>query len=765
MATPFENYFGLLPDQASNPVGVALRKGWATITEASLQGRYDPLPGTFPRGPYSDLFFHVSPSSLNSLHARLFTLGGGGPAWAAFASAMVTDTLLQVAPTTQVFMHPQGPSYGRGPPLGYKQRHTSEVTAPMLGQLYGAAQAGYQIVFQSIYAAQLQPTSAATYIARLTSPAWVMAKMASVASGTWTDAAWEMFHHAIKILAAGGTPAQVSAAFTTVANMGLAVPLAVNAANWPSYRGFIGSPVLATSDLIADGMPGLLTPVQKVAASPKGIYGSTIPEGVAQGFMGSSPYRWNPGGSCFAPTTRVLLADGSDRAISDMHVGDLVWTPQGAAPVRVVARVPRGGRPLLRVNGAAMSFSDSHPFVDGTTGGSLAVHPARARAFAPGIDHDGLGLLDAGAVLVQVGRGGGQSRCPVQALDHECNNDEFELVDLILEPTAAGFPSYAVGDGGQAPFHLVRSEVLRFEAHAAGTLAGIVLLGEAAPAIGAALAPLTRADVPRLVQAMREMLPWLIAQSLAEMAQTAEQADGASAAPVPPVPPLHEHLSALLAAFHAGDGEFNWRLGTLQEALAQCLVVPLDHIVRSAWRPFDSDPSAQCGLAVTVHDIVSEAHAPLLGAWTLSVALEGAPTRSIELAAPTSRHHRAAGLTVLRPAPLEQPMCPLTVTLRNAAGEEWGGIGVVPRPAHGFVSAAVALSKVGKVRGRGPDAVVRFDARALEADVLAKHADQAPAHWDEAAQMAFALRFGRAMAKHFGERLAAVLAQTAGASG
>jgi hypothetical protein len=751
----FEAYFKLLPDQGSNPVGVALRKTWAKDAEASLPGGYYGI-GDSPHDAYSAIFFNVTPASLGGIDQQLMALGGDAGTWSTFGAAMVTDTLLVVAPSTQVLMSPQGNQFGRPSLQQYRPRATSDDEQPMLSRLYAAAFTGYQLMFQAQYAAQLQPGAGNEYIARLTSPAWITAKQASVASGTWTDAAWEMFHHTIKLLAAGATAAQISAALAAIASAGLPLPPEVSAGAWPGYRGFIGSPVLAISDFQADGMPGLLTPIYKSSYSPKGNFGSTVPEGIAQSFVQTTPYWWNPGGSCLLPTTRVLLPGGADRALGEIQPGDEVWTPSGPAPVRVVARVARQRRPLFHLNGSAMAFSDSHPFVDGSTGGSLAVQLARAAAFAPGLGHLGLGRLEAGAAVVQVDRAGNQAPRAVESVIYDSTSGDDELVDLILQPTETGFPSYAVGDGAAGGFYLIRSEVPRFEAHPFGTLAGVQLLAGSVETAGAALASLTPEAIPRLDTAIRDIVPLLVSDALA--ATEPAEASRTSAAPSAPV---HEQLSAVLAAFH-GTGPFNWQLGSLQESLAHHLLVPLDHVVRSGWRPFNPAPSPSCGVALTIHDVVAERDLDLAGDWSLVASLEGAPTRTIPLAPRRVSHHRPVGLTVIRLAPLSAQLCPLTVRLTSPGGDQLMGQGVVPPPASGFVSAAVPLSRK---PGEAPAATVRFDVRALPPDVLAAHPDQPPADWDERAQLDFAHRLGRALAAAFAERFPAALAAHGSASG
>jgi hypothetical protein len=91
----------------------------------------------------------------------------------------------------------------------------------------------------------------------------------------------------------------------------------------------------------------------------------------------------------------------------------------------------------------------------------------------------------------------------------------------------------------------------------------------------------------------------------------------------------------------------------------------------------------------------------------------------------------------------------------GAGGDTLTGRGVIPRAAAGFCAAALPLARAA---GAAPDALLRFDVRALEADELANHPEAPPPDWDEGACLAFATRLGRALAAALVDHLPTALA-------
>ncbi len=88
------------------------------------------------------------------------------------------------------------------------------------------------------------------------------------------------------------------------------------------------------------------------------------------------------GTSSFTGTTRILMADGSEKPIRDVRPGDLVMAPNGRANrVIEIERPTLGGRRLYAFNGGRYFVTAEHPFM--TIAGWKAVDPAATAAENP----------------------------------------------------------------------------------------------------------------------------------------------------------------------------------------------------------------------------------------------------------------------------------------------------------------------------------------------------------------------------------------------
>lgn len=100
-----------------------------------------------------------------------------------------------------------------------------------------------------------------------------------------------------------------------------------------------------------------------------------------------------PQHGCFPAGTPVLMADGSEKAIETVLIGELVWTPNG--PERVTDAACTGIKPILRIEHerGVLECTPDHPvFVDGMgflradgllSGMMLTCAPEMGRAFTP----------------------------------------------------------------------------------------------------------------------------------------------------------------------------------------------------------------------------------------------------------------------------------------------------------------------------------------------------------------------------------------------
>ncbi len=748
--SPIETLFALKPDAGADPVGAALHATWLAMVENGVP--FETNDSVVDENPDfadwygADFFPHraADPSA---------SLVGGLPDdwWTAYSTALVCDALSNMVMTVRPMLNAAA---------------IAADLAVMSPQLTATAHAEYlgqfHIMFNSVIAPALAtPDALMAYTNLLTSPAWIAARQAAIVSGQWPDADWELFNHTLKLRVLGASDVDVSTALAQLTNGGLTVPSDVNAATWVNYQPYLHNPPLQWSDLSTDGQDGLHAPSYFWRDLPLGTESSSTPDGLALEFVKLVKYYVAPSGSCFTPTTRVLLADGSDMALGDVHPGDRVWTPDGPRQVRVVATVDRRGRTLTRINGARFACSDSHPFVDGAaTTASLAVNPARAAAFTPGIDATGVGALAAGVSVMVVAHDGTIATADVECVDEVAVADDAErmLIDLILEAEASGFPAYAVGDGGNTPFYLVRSEVLRYERHPLGMIAGLALLVGSLDASMAAMAPLSRADSTDVAVAMRHVASPLVADALRRLAELDQPFDDQGTAGTAEA---HEELDAMLGAFHAAPGAaFDWRLGALHEALAATLLIPLDHVVRAAIRAgthaLDSVHTSGATI-LTIHDVVGEGHFPFDGGWTVTAAINGVGVGTRVVGDPDgAAHHRRIDWTLppttatdgdsTEPAALE-------VTLSTSDGARvLAGRGVLrPAAVGGYHHTSIPLraSLVGPV-----DALVRVDAVVGGSGWAVGPATTLT---DEQ-QRALARRFGRALATSFTELFPVALA-------
>jgi Hom_end-associated Hint len=107
--------------------------------------------------------------------------------------------------------------------------------------------------------------------------------------------------------------------------------------------------------------------------------------------------------SCFTADTLVLLADGSEKAICDIKVGDRVLSGAGQVNRVVAVERPRlAGRKLYAFNGGAAFVTAEHPFL--TPAGWKALDPAATAAENPALKVATLAIGDLLTVALPSGR-------------------------------------------------------------------------------------------------------------------------------------------------------------------------------------------------------------------------------------------------------------------------------------------------------------------------------------------------------------------------
>jgi hypothetical protein len=99
-------------------------------------------------------------------------------------------------------------------------------------------------------------------------------------------------------------------------------------------------------------------------------------------------YRDDLGDGCFDPQTMIRLADGSERLITELKAGDLVWEPRLKAPARIV-RMIQGPEalPMIEVSlggAATILVTRNHPML--TERGVIPAFDLTATDRIPGAD-------------------------------------------------------------------------------------------------------------------------------------------------------------------------------------------------------------------------------------------------------------------------------------------------------------------------------------------------------------------------------------------
>ena len=156
-----------------------------------------------------------------------------------------------------------------------------------------------------------------------------------------------------------------------------------------------------------------------------------------------------PTGSCFTGDTQITLADGTEKPIALVRVGDLVLGRSGR-PNRVTAiEQPRlGDRKLYALNAGVPFVTAEHPFM--TEAGWKAIDPAATLAENPHLVVDRLAVADVmirlkGCAAAAGSHGSGDSvkvileSIPLAHLDVHDAGPETQLYNLLLDGDHAYF--------------------------------------------------------------------------------------------------------------------------------------------------------------------------------------------------------------------------------------------------------------------------------------------------------------------------------------
>ena len=102
-------------------------------------------------------------------------------------------------------------------------------------------------------------------------------------------------------------------------------------------------------------------PTPSVAAQPKGYYGGPAGGAPVYSTPLSMASLYHSGGGCFHGENRVLMADGSRKAIKEINPEDQVWTPEGPANVVCLVTIgsKRPAQTMVQIN--SLCITPWHP--------------------------------------------------------------------------------------------------------------------------------------------------------------------------------------------------------------------------------------------------------------------------------------------------------------------------------------------------------------------------------------------------------------------
>lgn len=146
--------------------------------------------------------------------------------------------------------------------------------------------------------------------------------------------------------------------------------------------------------------------------------------------------------SCFTPETQVLMADGSEKRICDIQVGDRVMSGEGRVNSVVAVERPRlDGRKLHAFNGGDFFVTAEHPFL--TPAGWKAIDPVATAEENPALTVAALAVGDLLTVALPGGadvqgnlaveRELATSLMPLERIDSVAADPALRVYNLLLD--------------------------------------------------------------------------------------------------------------------------------------------------------------------------------------------------------------------------------------------------------------------------------------------------------------------------------------------
>lgn len=443
------------------------------------------------------------------------------------------------------------------------------------------------------------------YLEGLTSPTWVNEKLLQWGQGNWSNRDWELFHHFIKLSVLGASVAEIDQAIAKLKGMGLPVPPTLDPGVWHKRAIWLerdfgaADAVEATPAILAHTCIG---PVVKyrICKNENDAFEFTAQK--------ASLYRKTQSSSCFAPGTKVVMADASLRPIEQIAIGDNVQTPAGPRQVLLRSAPLRGNRIMVQFSGTKFAFSTSHPFLVAPSGSASAAYaaadPDGLARNVPTLSQFGIQPLNGQAPAVLLRHtAGGDMPFPAPAI-HDVSGPQADLVyDLFLDVGPDGRSEYYVGDD-QVQL-LVSSEVPRFAAAPETTAVVLHVLQQAGPTILEVLAKMPDWPFEELLAIGLDSLSTTMMATIGPQLRIAP--DSAPQAPLRGLDSAAELASAVrdFAGFLAAAGEDDRRhMGQLVEQFASRFAPQFQAVLAMPWRTFDlASGDVANMLAVTPYSI------------------------------------------------------------------------------------------------------------------------------------------------------------------
>ncbi|XP_035691095.1 uncharacterized protein LOC118425997 [Branchiostoma floridae] len=399
-----QEMFSLLPTPGGNNSGKPARTALVSKLKGSTPGRHTEAHGK--GDTFRKIFFPNYKSAPYEGNTSLSSLDNKW--WSDFSTVVLCQAMYNLTSDLRKQLKKDNINNAVNSKNSELKKHCMSFYAKVFSQTF--AKKAYDSI-------QNKKSAKAEYIAVLTSDAWITAKRTVASEGMWTDAAWELYHHWVKLHLLGASNKEIDGIIKQLKSKELMIPQEVGAGNWTSYTAWMDPSAITWKDIQGDAAKGILKSVMMPSYGPYGRPSSMKEENsfefTANGQPGSG-YRHSPGhhggGSCFTGDTKVLMANGTRLPIRSVEVGDEVFTLQGPRRVAVISTPTRKNRHLYSLNGYSFLFTDTHPFVTASgldneidAGAAFtAISPRKLANLVPTLSRLGIAKTETGSTIMSL---------------------------------------------------------------------------------------------------------------------------------------------------------------------------------------------------------------------------------------------------------------------------------------------------------------------------------------------------------------------------